>query len=126
MKKKGCLKIDRFRDEYELKVLFDIDDIESGIKESKKLLESYEEIHLELNDEYEETYRNFEIKSKIMTDRIKKAKLEIKNKKVQRIQEEKDERLTKEKEEKQQRVSKGRESKGRERRKTRERERRKD
>ena len=63
-------------------MLFDIDDIESGIKESKKLLESYEEIRLELkrelNDEYEETYRNFEINSKIMTDWIKKAKLEIK------------------------------------------------
>ena len=93
--KKFCLKTDRFRDEYELEVLFDIDYIESSIKESKKLLESYEEIHLELkrelNDEYEETYRNFEIKSKIMTDWIKKAKLEIKNKIIQRIQEEKDE-----------------------------------
>ena len=46
--KNVCLKIDRFIDECESEVLFDIDDIESGIKESKKLPESYEVIHLEL------------------------------------------------------------------------------
>ena len=108
--KKVCLKIDRFIDEYELEVLFDIDDIEAGIKDSKKLLESYEEIHLELkrelNDEYEETYKDFEIKSKIMTDWIKKAKLEIKKKKVQRKQEEKEEKFMKEKEEREDRLKK--------------------
>ena len=35
--KKVCLKIDRFIDEYEFKLLFDIEDIEAGIAELKKL-----------------------------------------------------------------------------------------
>ena len=44
---KVSLKICRFLDEYELDSLFDIEDIELGIAEIKRLIESYEEIHVQ-------------------------------------------------------------------------------
>ena len=39
--RKVCLEFDRFIDEYEFELLFDVEDIEAAIVECRKLLESY-------------------------------------------------------------------------------------
>ena len=101
-----CLKIDRFIDEYEFKLLFDIEDIEAGIAEFKKLIEIYKEIHpelrRELEEEYEDKYEKYASKYKMITDWIKKAKVEIKRRKVVKCTPE--EQLRKENEEKEVRL----------------------
>ena len=75
--KKLRLKIDRFLDEYDFELLFDIEDIEKGISEFKILIENYEGIHVELkrelNDEYDLKFGDFAAKLKKMTDWVKKA-----------------------------------------------------
>ena len=118
--KQLSFKITRFFDEYELDTLFDIGDIELGITELKKLIESYEEIHIELkrelDNEYENTYTDFEDKVKLMTTWVKNAKLEIKKKKEEkrrRENEEKGEKLRKEKEEKEEKLRKEKEENAR-------------
>ena len=53
---KVCLRFDRFIEEYEFALLFDVEDIEAAIIERRKLLESYEDIHLELQRVLEGQY----------------------------------------------------------------------
>ena len=113
--RKVCLKFSRLIVEYKFDLLFDVEDIEVAFTECRKLLESYEDIHLELQreleDEYEKTYKEFAVESKTMSDWIKKAKLEIKRRKEEnvrlrmeeiedQIRREIEERLQKENEEK--------------------------
>ena len=85
--KRVGLKITRFTEEYDFDLLFDVEDIKAGIAEFKKLIDIYEEIHVELKrqlkDDYEKSYPDFEDKLKIMTNWVKTAKLEIKRKKVE-------------------------------------------
>ena len=98
---KVCLKIKRFIEEYNLDLLFDIQDIENAIFEFKKLIESYEEVHIELKrelgDQHETQYVEFEEKYKSMSDWVINARLEIKRKKIEqlKIELEKEEQLRK-------------------------------
>ena len=91
--KRVGLKITRFTEEYDFDLLFDVEDIKAGIAEFKKLIDMYEEIHVELKrqlkDNYEHSYPDFEDKLKTMTDWVKTAKLEIKRKKVERSEKDK-------------------------------------
>jgi len=108
--KKTSRKFTRFLDEYsDLSDLFDITDIERAIIERKGLIDQFEEDHVELEKElgekYEEQYPNFNISLKSMMDWVKKAKTEIKNRKVEKktAEQEKENReevLRKEREEK--------------------------
>ena len=52
--RKVCLKFSRLIVEYEFDLLFDVKDIEVAITECRKLLESYADIHLELQRELED------------------------------------------------------------------------
>ena len=54
--KKTCLKINRCFDEYDLDILFDIEEVEKGILEMKFVLENYESIHVELKSELNVDY----------------------------------------------------------------------
>ena len=57
--KRMCLQIDRLIGEYDFDLLFDVGDIEVGIAEFKKLIDTYEEVHVELRRElqnYENSY----------------------------------------------------------------------
>ena len=111
--KKVCLKINRFIDEYDFELLFDIEDVEKGISEFKILIEKYEEIHVELkrelDDQYDVMFGDFAAKLKIMTDWVKKAKTEIKRRKIEKF--EKEERVKKEKEEREEQVRREKEEK---------------
>ena len=58
-------KLSRFHVEYELSLLYEVDDVEAGIRELKYLVESYEDVHLKLKREigdevYEETYTDYD------------------------------------------------------------------
>ena len=79
-------KIVRFRSEYNLDLLFDINEIEEAISEQRKLLEAYEELHIKLKrdlaEDYSNTYIDYDGHIKIMTDYIILAKKEIRNKKL--------------------------------------------
>ena len=117
---KVSFKFSRFVDEYDFDILFDIEDIEAGIIEIKKLIDSFEGIHVELKrelgDRYQETYPNFAEKLKPMTEWVKNAKLEIKKQKLEKLKqerekEEKKERLRKEKEGKEEKLRVEREEK---------------
>ena len=104
--KKLGLKINRFLDEYEFELLFDISDIENGILEFKVLLESFEGIHIELKnvlkDQYLVHYKHFPDKYNTMKNWVKLAKIEIKNRKEKikmeeaRVKKEEVDRLRKE------------------------------
>ena len=79
-------KLDRFKCEYELSLLYEIEDIEDGIKELRSIVEKYEELHIALkndlgSDSYAESYPDYEARIKSMTDWIRSAKFEIRNKK---------------------------------------------
>ena len=97
---KVCLKIDRFIDENDFELLFDIEEIEISICEFKTLIEKYEEIHVELKQElsvqYDQMYSNFAAKFKTMTNWLKTAKIELKRRK--REKQEKEEQVKKEEE----------------------------
>ena len=82
--KKINLKLVRTLNEYELETLYEINDIEAGISEIKKLIESYEEVVVELREELGREYNNtvFETQLKIVMEWIKNARLEIKNRKI--------------------------------------------
>ena len=106
---KVCLKFDRFLKEYEFDLLFDVEDIEAAIIEVKTLIDTFEDIHVELkrelDDKYEEAYPKFSEKLKPMIDWVKNAKIEKKRKKVEKLREEREkeeieERVRKDKEEK--------------------------
>ena len=111
--KKVCLKNNRFIDEYDFELLFDIEDVEKGISEFKILIEKYEEIHVELkrelDDQYDVMFGDFAAKLKIMTDWVKKAKTEIKRRKIEKF--EKEEIVKKEKEEREEQVRRAKEEK---------------
>ena len=57
-------KINRFMKEYGLELLFDIEDIDEGIKELRTLIEKYESVHVALKrefaNEYAETYKDYD------------------------------------------------------------------
>ena len=78
-------KIKRFMTEYELSLLFELDDIETAIVELRVLLEGYQEVHMklvrELKESYSEAYQNFDRRIAEMTDWLRNAKLEIRQKK---------------------------------------------
>ena len=99
-------KFKRLLEEYDINLLFDIPEIEAGVNEIKGVIDKYEDIHVELKremgDGYIEAYPNDLEKLKPMTDWIKSAKLEIKNRKILREKEDKE----KEKEEEQRRIDK--------------------
>ena len=72
-------KLDRFKSEYELSLLYEIEDIEDGIKELRSIVEKYEELHIALKNEL--GYPDYEARIKSVTDWIRSAKFEIRNKK---------------------------------------------
>ena len=89
--KKAGLRIDRYVEEYELDLLFDIEEIEEGVRNFKELLEDYEALHIELErelgeEEYLTRYPNYEMMRKKVIDWIKNAKAEVKRKKVERYE----------------------------------------
>ena len=85
------------RREYDFDLLFDVDDIEVEIAEFKKLIDIYEEIHVELRRElqnYENSYPDFEGKLKVMTNWVMNAKIEIKRRKIAKSEKEEHQRLS--------------------------------
>ena len=82
-------RLERFLIEYDLRLLYEVGDIEEGIKEVCDIVESYEELHLRLKRElgtlsYEETYPEYEDRIKCVTDWIRSAKSEIRTKKEEK------------------------------------------
>ena len=82
-------KLDRFKIEYELSLLYEIEDIEEGIKELCSIIDKYDEVHIALKNElrgdtYAESYPDYEARIKSVTDWIKSAKFEIRNKKEEK------------------------------------------
>ena len=80
-------RFNRFYEEYEISLLFEVTDLEVGIRELKELAEKYEDAHIKLEKElgeaaYKETYVDYEKHSRAVSEWIKAAKLEIKNKKA--------------------------------------------
>ena len=77
-------KKNRFMKEYGLELLFDIEDIDVGIKELRTLIEKYESIHValkrELANEYAETYKDYDKNISMMIEWLKNAKMEIRKK----------------------------------------------
>ena len=83
-------KFKRFFDEYELDVLFDVEDVEVGIAELKELTNEYEDIHSQLSrasrdagdDVYKDTYQEQYDKQMLeIVDWIRRAKKSIRTKK---------------------------------------------
>ena len=79
-------RLERFMIEYDFSLLYEVVDIEEGIREVRNIVESYEELHLKLKLElgilsYEETYPEYEDRIKCVTNWIRSAKSEIRNKK---------------------------------------------
>ena len=110
-------KFSRLIEEYELDLLFDISEIEAGISEIREAVDKYEDIQVELKRElgerYNETYPNISEKLKPMNEWVKKAKKEIKNRKVQKLREEKEKeekevQLEKERENREEKLREGR------------------
>ena len=106
-------KINRFMKEYGLELLFDIEDIDEGIKELPMLIEKYESVHValkrELANKYAETYKDYDKNISMMIEWLQNAKMEIRKRKADkagRENEEKDERIRKENEEKDGRIRK--------------------
>ena len=54
--RKVCLKFERFMEEFEFELLFDVEDIVAAIVECRKLLESYDDVHLDLQRELEDEW----------------------------------------------------------------------
>ena len=84
--------------EYELSLLYDVVDVEEGIREARQLAESYEEIHVKLKQElgdedYNENYSGYDAQISKITDWIRDAKLEIRKKKESRSNEAEQEKL---------------------------------
>ena len=82
----GSLFTYRFKSEYELSLLYEMEDIEDGIKELFSIVKKYEELHIALkhelgSDSYAESYPDYEARIKSVTDWIRSAKFEIRNKK---------------------------------------------
>ena len=78
-------KIKRFTNDFSLELLFDISDIEEGLKEIRNLSEQYENVHvelkIELGESYADKYTGYDNQIKIMGDWTKEAKREIKKRK---------------------------------------------
>ena len=98
---KLCSKLSRFIENNDIEVLCDIESLEAAVVECKKLQESYDNIHVELkselDEEYEESYKEFALTTVISSDWIRDAKikqrdikLEEKEEKFRLSQEEKD------------------------------------
>ena len=82
-------KFSRFFNEYEVSILYEVQDIEIGIKELKVLADSYEDVHVQLNREigdnvYKETYTDYEDQILKVTKWIRDAKLAINEKKARK------------------------------------------
>ena len=86
--------------EYGLELLFNIDDMDEGIKELQPLTENYESVHValkrEIENEYAETYKDYDKNILMMIEGLKNAKMEIRKRKADKARkenEEKDERI---------------------------------
>ena len=84
---KVCSALDRFVESNTFEVLCDTESLEAAIIECKTLYESYENIYIELKseleEEYEETFKEFAITKKVFADWIKGAKIEVQRRKVE-------------------------------------------
>ena len=82
---KVCSALDRFVESNTFEVLCDTESVEAAVSECKKLYESYENIHIELKseleEEYEETFKEFVITKKVFADWINGAKIEVQRRK---------------------------------------------
>ena len=114
---KLCSKLARFVEDNEIEVLCDIESLEAAVIECKKLHESYDNIHIELrselDEEYEESYKEFALTTVIFSDWIRNAKIKIRDIKLEeragklrKEEEERADKLRKEEEEKQHRKEK--------------------
>ena len=78
-------KISRFVKEFAIELLYDIEDIEAGIKECRELTENYEGIHIvlkrELAEEYEEAYQEYDTITTSLVNWLRNARMEIRKKK---------------------------------------------
>ena len=88
--KKLVKKIRRRLDEYQqLSLLYDIEDLEKAISEFKDAIDSFDEIHIELEREldveYSETYKDFSVLQEAKSW-IHAARVEIKNRKVSKLE----------------------------------------
>ena len=63
-------KLNRFLEEYDLSLLFDIKEIQDAVIEARNLIESYEDIHIqlkkELKEEYMQTYKDYDSQVSIL------------------------------------------------------------
>ena len=83
-------KLRRCLDEYQqLSLLYDIEDLEKAISEFKDAIDSFDEIHIELEREldveYSETYKDFSVLQEAKSW-IHAARVEIKNRKVLKLE----------------------------------------
>ena len=78
------LEIGGFLEEYELKHLYGIEDIETCIHELKQLKKKFEQVHVKLRrvleEEHEELYKDYDYDVKKIGDWIKEARIEIRGK----------------------------------------------
>ena len=86
---KFVCKLDRFKSEYELSLLYEVEDIEDGTKELRNIVEKYKELLIALknelgSDSYTESYPDYEARIKSVTEWIRSAKFEIRNKKEEK------------------------------------------
>ena len=103
------LEIGGFLEEYELKHLYGIEDIEKYIHELKQLKKKFEQVHVKLRrvleEEHEELYKDYDYDVKKIGDWIKEARIEIskrkreKDREVGSKEEEENEKKAREKEE---------------------------
>ena len=82
-------KINRLYKEYEFDLLCDIAEIQEGISKLRSLIESYESMHIslkkELGTEYGDSYPDYDAQLALMTDWIISARIEIKKRKRQSV-----------------------------------------
>ena len=86
--KKLSSKIKRFLDENEISEFFDLEEIEGSAGSLRDLLESYEDLHIELRNElgdsdYSETYKHYDETMQKISQWLKDSKAEIRRRKSQ-------------------------------------------
>ena len=85
--KKIASRIDRFLTQNaDLSEFFDLDEIDGSIRELRELLESYEDLHIELkgelgDQEYSETYDEYSKNVQKMEEWLKKSRTEVRSRK---------------------------------------------
>ena len=88
-------KISRFWEENKISEFFDLNEIESAAGFLRELLESFEDVHIELsrelgNEDYSKEYEKYDQTIKKISDWLKDSKAEIRRRKSQVLEKDKD------------------------------------